>query len=128
LEFDPDVRGGDGFNLARDILDSGRALTKMKAIINAQGGSKTVYNPGDLQYKVLAPKSGVVVAIDNLQMAHIARSAGAPLDKGAGVDLHKKTGETVKKHEPLYTVFADFPADFNFARLLIDKNTGYTIT
>jgi thymidine phosphorylase len=24
LEFDPDVRGGDGFPIARDILDSGR--------------------------------------------------------------------------------------------------------
>ena len=26
LEFDPDVRGGQGFTIARDILDSGRAL------------------------------------------------------------------------------------------------------
>ncbi len=37
LEFDPDVRGGDGFAIARDILDSGRALAKMDAIIRAQG-------------------------------------------------------------------------------------------
>jgi thymidine phosphorylase len=26
IECDPDVRGGDGFAIARDILDSGRAL------------------------------------------------------------------------------------------------------
>jgi thymidine phosphorylase len=37
LEFDPDVRGGQGYVVARDILDSGRALAKMQAIINAQG-------------------------------------------------------------------------------------------
>ena len=37
LEFDPDVRGGQGYTLARDILESGRALEKMRAIIAAQG-------------------------------------------------------------------------------------------
>src|SRR5690606_26046788 len=37
LEFAPDVRGGDGFAIARDILDSGRALAKMQAIMQAQG-------------------------------------------------------------------------------------------
>ena len=37
IEFDPDVRGGDGFAIARDILDSGRALAKMNQIIDAQG-------------------------------------------------------------------------------------------
>ncbi|NWG74561.1 MAG: thymidine phosphorylase family protein, partial [Rubrivivax sp.] len=37
IEFDPDVRGGEGFRIARDILDSGRALERMHAIIDAQG-------------------------------------------------------------------------------------------
>ena len=37
LECDPDIRGGDGFAIARDILDSGRALEQMRAIIEAQG-------------------------------------------------------------------------------------------
>ena len=37
IEFDPDVRGGDGWRIARDILESGRALARMNAIIDAQG-------------------------------------------------------------------------------------------
>ena len=37
IEFDPDVRGGQGYAIARDILDSGRAMAKMNAIIEAQG-------------------------------------------------------------------------------------------
>jgi len=37
IEFDPDVRGGSGYAIARDILDSGRALARMHAIIDAQG-------------------------------------------------------------------------------------------
>ena len=127
LEFDPDVRGGKGFSLARDILDSGRALAKMKAIIAEQGEQKTVFELGRLQYDVLAPKAGVVTAIDNFQMAHIARFAGAPMDKGAGVDLFKKLGDSVEKNEPLYRLYAEFPSDFKFARALCDKSSGYTI-
>jgi thymidine phosphorylase len=90
LEFSPDVRGGQGFALAPDILDSGRALSKMNAII-AQ-----------------SPRS-------NLQMARIARFAGAPMEKGSGVDLLKKLGDVVSKGEPLYRVYAKYPADFQFA-------------
>ena len=33
--------------------------------------------------------------------------AGAPADIGAGVWIHKKKGEMVKKGEPLITIFAD---------------------
>ena len=95
LEFDPDVRGGSGYKLAADILDSGRALEKMQAIINAQGKSTKKLIPGKLTHTVVAPDTGIVKAIDNFKMAHIARLAGAPMDQEAGVDLHKKLGEKV---------------------------------
>ncbi len=127
LEFDPDVRGGDGFAVARDILDSGRALAKMEAIIRAQGARPEIPPPGRLRHRVPAPRAGVVTAIDNLQMARIARMAGAPMDKGAGVDLYKKVGDRVRKGEALYCIHADFPADFRFARQLMEKDMGYTI-
>lgn len=35
-EFDPDIRGGNGYAIARDILDSGRALEMMNKIIKAR--------------------------------------------------------------------------------------------
>src|SRR5512139_302354 len=93
LEFDPDVRGGYGYAIARDILDSGRALEKMEAIIEAQGRQLERYEPGELSYEVLAERDGVVTAIDNFLVAKVARLAGAPMDKGAGVDLLKKLGD-----------------------------------
>ena len=127
LEFDPDVRGGNGYAIARDILDSGRALDKMNAIIEAQGVQQTSYTPGELTKDVLSPADGVVTRIDNLQMAHIARFAGAPMDKGAGVDLFKKLGDRVEKGEPLYRVYAEFPSDFKFAMELCERNNGYTV-
>lgn len=127
IEFDPDVRGGKGFDIARDILDSGRALTKMESLIKAQGARKEKLTPGALVKDVVAEQSGTVIAIDNFQLARVARLAGAPLDKGAGVDLMKKLGDSVKKGDILYRVHACFAADFQFASTLIEKDAGYRI-
>jgi thymidine phosphorylase len=127
LEFDPDVRGGYGYAIARDILDSGRALQKMQDIIQAQGARNVVMEPGKLHYEVCADKSGVVTQIDNYLLGKVARLAGAPMDKGAGIDVLKKLGDEVKKGEALYRVHAEYQSDYNFARNLTDENTGYHI-
>jgi len=128
LEFDPDLRGGDGYAVARDILDSGRALNKMNAIIDAQGRCAEEHHLGSLSYEISADRDGVVTGIDNFLVARIARLAGAPMDKGAGVDLLKKLGEPVQTGEPLYRVHAQFPADFKFARAHnAEHGSGYLV-
>ncbi|MDH5328069.1 MAG: thymidine phosphorylase family protein [Gammaproteobacteria bacterium] len=127
LEFDPDVRGGNGFALARDILDSGRALKKMQAIIAAQGKQTTNFELGQRTMDVVAGKTGYVVAINNFQMSKIARLAGAPMDKGAGVDLFKKLGDPVEADTVVYRIHAQFPADFHFACALAQQDSGYRI-
>ena len=127
LEFDPDVRGGHGYAIARDILESGRALSKMNELIDAQGRQTTQHRPGALQFEVKAERNGVVAAIDNFQLARIARLAGAPMDKGAGVDLLKKLGDPVMAGEALYRVHSEVRADFDFARNLSQRARGYSI-
>mgnify|MGYP000002161221 FL=1 len=127
IEFDPDVRGGQGYAIARDILESGRAFAKMHEIIKAQGEREIDLQPGKLCYQVCAERDGVVISIDNFQMSKVARLAGAPMDKKAGVDLLKKLGDKVKKGEALYQIYAEFPADFNFSTSLAQQNSGYVI-
>jgi thymidine phosphorylase len=127
LEFDPDVRGGQGYTLARDILESGRALDKMRAIIKAQGPREAASQPGRLCHTVKAEHSGSVAAIDNRQMARIARLAGAPMDKRAGVDLYRKVGDAVGAGEALYAIHAEFSADFDFACEAATHESGYTL-
>ncbi len=127
LEFDPDVRGGQGYHMARDILDSGRALHKMQSIISRQGAQPVNYKPGKLKHTVVASRNGTIQAIDNLQLAQIAHLAGAPMDKQAGIDCHKKTGDYVEKDEPLYTIHAEFGADFNFAIQASQLNNAYQL-
>jgi thymidine phosphorylase len=130
IEADPDDRGGDGFAVARDILDSGRALSKMNDIIQAQGSKNFDHNHpelGTLTFEIVAPQAGVVCGIDNLQLARIARLAGAPKVRGAGVDLMHKLGDEVQIGDVLYRVHASFHSDLEFARQATLKSTGYSI-
>ena len=127
LEFDPDVRGGEGYGMARDILESGRALQKMQDIIHAQGAREHQFEAGPLVAEIMADKSGYVTGIDNYQLARIARLAGAPMDARAGVDLLKKLGDPVNEGEPLYRIHAEFNADFAFARKRAEEFSGYQI-
>ncbi len=128
IEFDPDVRGGQGYAIARDILESGRASAKMNAIIQAQGAKVIDLQPGNLCHEVFASCDGFVIHIDNFQMAKIARLAGAPMMKKAGVDLLKKVGNPIKKGDTLYRIYAEFPADFKFAQDLANQDNGYTLS
>ena len=130
IECSPDVRGGDGFAIARDILDSGRALAQMRAIMGAQGSKPFDHQHpalGALRFEVVAPVDGVVTGIDNLQIAQIARLAGAPKVQGAGVDLCAKLGDTVRAGQALYRVHAAYPADLGFARQATERSSGYSL-
>ncbi|MCU0833826.1 MAG: thymidine phosphorylase family protein [Chromatiaceae bacterium] len=127
LEFDPRVRGGSGYALAQAILVSGQAAAKLEAIVAAQGRNPSTPALGRLRHEVPAPTDGVVTAIDNFQIARIARLAGAPMDQGAGVDLFRKLGDPVQQGEALYAIYAEFPADFRFARAMAGQASGYTI-
>jgi len=69
----------------------------------------------------------VVCGIDNLQLARIARFAGAPKVPHAGVDLARKLGEEVQPGDLLYRVYANYPSDMQFARNACEKSTGYTL-
>jgi thymidine phosphorylase len=127
LEFDPALRGGRGIVRARELLESGAALAKMRRLMAAQGPPPEVTGLGKLTFNVAAPHDGVVGAVDCLRLARIARLAGAPIDKGAGVDLFKKIGDPVQKGEPLYRIHAAFDADFHFATRFAADHDGYTV-
>ena len=127
IEFHADVRGGNGYQIARDILESGRAHAKMLDIIDAQGKQAEDYPLGTLVHEIVAAESGIVVSINNQLLSRIARLAGAPMDKGAGVLITRKLGERVAAGEPLYRIHAQFPADFDFAVRFASSHSGYVI-
>ena len=82
---------------------------------------------GALTFEVCAPAAGVVTGIDNLQVARIARLAGAPKVTGAGVDLFHKLGDAVAAGDVLYRVHASYQSDLDFARQACARFNGYTM-
>ncbi|MEH6474832.1 MAG: thymidine phosphorylase family protein [Sneathiella sp.] len=125
LETDPNLRGGAGYETAKELLESGAALSSMERIIKYQGKVDTPYTLGTLTKDVLAPRRGIVSAIDCFCISRLARLAGAPFEKGAGIDLFKKIGDPVEQGEPLYRIYANFQSDYAFASEFAAKDNGY---
>jgi thymidine phosphorylase len=127
LDFDPGLKGGRGFARALELLASGAALAAMERLIDAQGRQPVSFKAGPLTHEVCAPREGRIAAIDCQAIARIARLAGAPMDKGAGIDLLHKVGEQVRKGEALYRIHAEAQAGLDFARELAIEDSGYEL-
>ncbi len=108
LEMGGVAARGEGYRVAEEVLTSGKAHKKLMEIIEAQGGDPKIRSDdiqiGEHRWQILSPTNGYVVAFYNKRIIEIARAAGAPADKKAGVIIHKKMGELVKKGEPLLTI------------------------
>ena len=126
LEYDPALRGGSGYSRASELLESGAALRQMQKIIEAQGPTLCRNEIGDLTADVPAANDGVVSAINCLHLNRLARTAGAPLDKGAGIKLYKKIGDRVDAGEPLYRIHAFEQSGFDLALSMAKVDSGYT--
>jgi thymidine phosphorylase len=127
LEHDPQLRGGEGERRARDLLQTGAARKALDRMIDAQGPPPRPAPVGSLVHEVVASKPGVVTRIDCFRVARIARMAGAPNDPGAGIDLLRKAGETVRKGEPLYRIHGLDQSDFCAARAAAEEEPGYSV-
>jgi thymidine phosphorylase len=127
LEYDPQLRGGAGYGRARQLLDSGAALKKMQEIIDAQGPSTCRNDIGKLAFDISATGDGVISEIDCLQLNRLTRTAGAPIDKGAGIKLLRKIGDRVEQGQPLYRIHACDQAELDLAVAAARRNSGYAI-
>jgi len=115
----------DGKKEALRIVQTGKAYRKLREIIEAQGGNPDI-KPGDLVpgQKVAEFKStcsGHVLWISNKAVDIVARDAGAPKDKGAGIMFRKKLGDKVKKGEVLFEMYAEKTNKFNRALRLAEE-------
>jgi AMP phosphorylase len=99
-----------GKEKADKLLKSGKAEKKLRDIIAAQGGDPKVtpedIEIGDKVLEVISNKSGRVLWIDNSAIAQVARAAGAPKEKGAGVLLKAKIGDEVCTGEAIFEVYS----------------------
>jgi len=111
LEMSGKAPIGMGHKVAKDILYSGKAYQKMKEIIEAQGGDPDIkpseIEIGQYKYEVYAPVDGFVTKVSNSSINQIARAAGAPKEKGAGIILHVKRGRKVVAGQKILEIYAE---------------------
>lgn len=127
LALDPGVGSFEkGLLIATELLRSGAARQRMDAIVQQQGAM-----PADeqtaLQREVRAERDGTVRAIHGGIISGIARVAGAPGLKLAGVDLKKSVGEKVQKGELLYLIQSSDAQQLQLAHQQAAANHGYAL-
>ena len=111
---------------ARRILSSGEAHKKFMEIVVAQGGNPDLKSddlkPGKFYHEIVTTKSGYVHTVHNKILVAIARAAGSPTDKGAGILVHRKKGQRAEKGDVLFTIYADNEAKGLRAKELAMRN------
>ena len=104
--------------MAEAVIADGSAFAKCKEMFAAQGGDTRVLDDYSLfeqpaaSFELLAEQDGYIVANDaeKIGSASVLLGAGRqkkgdPLDFAAGITLHKKRGDYVKKGESLATFY-----------------------
>ncbi len=106
LELGGVSQKGQGLDLAKKTLETGLAWKKFEKICEAQGGLNL---PKSALYThtVFSDQSKKIQNIDCSFFSQLAKLAGAPNDKEAGVDLHISIGDWVQKEQPLFTLHAN---------------------
>jgi thymidine phosphorylase len=121
LELCGAAKAGSGSTLAAQCLDDGRAWAKFQRICEAQGGLRTPPQSSQ-RMPIVATRSGQLTAIDNRKLGMIAKLAGAPDAKAAGVEMHLRLGASVSGKQPIATVHAQSPGELAYAMEYVAAN------
>ena len=108
------------YSMAKGAIDNGLAINKLREMISAQGGNANVVDDYSLfkqpKYtaEIFSECDGYIEHTDaeNIGIASVILGAGRekkgdPIDPSAGIVLKKKTGDYVKKGEPLAVFYTD---------------------
>lgn len=119
----------EALTMAMETLSSGAAWRKFVELVEAQGGDvRYVEDPerlpkARLVKPVPAPRSGYLAGLDAAETGRAVLELGGerrrkedPIDHSVGVIVHYKVGELVQKETPLFTIYANDPAQMEAAR------------
>lgn len=124
--------------MAQAVIDDGSAFAKCKQMFAAQGGDVRVLEDYSLfpqpaaSFELLAEQDGYIWSSDTEKIGNASVLLGAgritkedALDLSAGIVLHKKTGDAVKKGESLCT-FYGAPEKFAAAEAMYRSGLVYS--
>ncbi|HLW73682.1 MAG TPA: thymidine phosphorylase family protein [Gammaproteobacteria bacterium] len=117
------ARGDEARSLVTAVLQDGRALAKLEAICDAQGGMRQP-PVATHTHDVAAMHAGRITAIDNRLLSRAAKLAGAPHAKAAGLELLVRLDERVSRGQPLFRLHAENAGDLDYALEFVQRHPG----
>ena len=105
LEMVGGAASGSGYRMVVDALDSGAAAETFERIRDAQG-RRELPPPAPFRATVAAAQDGRIRSIDCLEIARVAKRAGAPAHAASGVCLLRLVGDVVRAGDPIFEVHA----------------------
>ncbi len=121
LELCGAAQPGQGNALAGQCLDDGRAWAKFQRICDAQGGLRTPPLSSQ-RMPIVAAHSGRLTGIDNRKLGTVAKLAGAPEAKAAGIEMHVRLGASIAAKQPISSVHAQSPGELAYAMEYVAAN------
>lgn len=126
LEMTGKAPRGTGYDAAETLLKNGKALEKLKEIVEAQGGDPNVTSDSiqraSYRHVVTAETSDTVYTVRSAALIKIARAAGAPWDSTAGVIIHVDHGDDINPGDPLFEIWSESESKIDTALHMAEED------
>ncbi len=124
FELSEKTQKGKGKKLATEILESGKAFEKFKQIIKAQKGeiNEAKLKLGKYTHIIYTKSNRKIKSYDNKLINSLARFAGCPEDKPAGIYFHKKANQKISKGDKIMTIYTTSKEKLKHAIKFYNKN------
>lgn len=115
-------------------LRSGAALAKFEEMVRVQGGKLNELPFSHHKFDVTSDQDGFLASFDTekIGIAGIALKAGRlkaedKIEPTSGFEFHKKIGASVKRGDPLFTVYGADPSLFPHAITLLKQSIQFSL-
>ncbi|HLD38231.1 MAG TPA: thymidine phosphorylase, partial [Candidatus Nanoarchaeia archaeon] len=81
----------------------------------------------EFKHNILADKTGKILEINNKAINLLARIAGCPTDKSAGIYLYAHKDDKIKKNEKILTIYSESESRLSEAVKFYAKNEAVII-
>ncbi|WP_372590353.1 pyrimidine-nucleoside phosphorylase [Fervidobacterium pennivorans subsp. carthaginiensis] len=126
--------------MAKESLESGKALEKFRQLVEYQGGNPEVVDRPteilpltDKTVDFIAPQNGYITAIDTEKIGIASNYLGAgrktkedTIDYRVGIEILKKLGDCVKKGEPIAKLYISDKSDVESALKLLSESYKFS--
>ncbi len=129
----------DYIKILESLIDDGSAFSKFVEMLEAQGGNPEIaFRPGLLPVArftehVMSPEEGYIsglnaelIGLASLHLGAGRKKKDEAIDHSAGIVLNKKTGDYVKKGEPIAIFHFNKEEDFEEAKALFLKAMSFS--